>query len=54
MLQNMHEDYCGGEDHPGLCEEMDPYNGELLRQYLLDVKFRGNRQIHLTRHSFSA
>ncbi len=38
----MHEDYCGGDDHPGLCEEMDPYNGELLRQYLLDVKFRGN------------
>lgn len=37
----MHEDYCGGEDNPGLCDEMDPYNGELLREYLLNVRFRG-------------
>ncbi len=41
-LQNMHEDFCGGKRHPGLCPEMDPYDGELLLSYLLDVRFRGN------------
>ena len=35
----MHWDYCDGV--PGLCDEMDPYNGELLREYLLNVRFKG-------------
>ncbi len=43
----MHEDFCGGESNPGLCDEMDPYDGELLRQYLLNVKFTGTRASHI-------
>ena len=42
----MHEDYCGGKDNPGLCEELDPYDGELLRSYMLDVRFRGESGIY--------
>ena len=37
----MHDDKCGGESNPGLCPEMDPYDGELLRSYLLNVEFKG-------------
>ncbi len=37
----MHRDFCGGDSNPGLCDEMDPYDGQLLREYLLRVKFTG-------------
>ena len=37
----MHEYYCGGWSNPGLCSEMDPYNGIELRDYLLHVNFTG-------------
>ena len=37
----MHHDKCGGKNHPGICESMDPYDGELLREYLLNVNFTG-------------
>ncbi|ELT99213.1 hypothetical protein CAPTEDRAFT_202413 [Capitella teleta] len=40
-LRNMHFDFCGGESNPGLCPEMDPYDGQLLRDYLLKVNFTG-------------
>ena len=41
IFEDMHHDVCGGMTHPGLCPEMDPYDGELMRQYLLKVKFKG-------------
>ena len=36
----MHADVCGA-NNPGVCDGMDPYNGELLREYLLNVNFTG-------------
>ena len=39
--QNMHEDLCGGASNPGLCNEMDPYDGQLLHSYLLNSRFTG-------------
>ena len=35
----MHADKCGST--PGLCAEMDPYDGKALRSYLLNVNFTG-------------
>ena len=37
----MHEDYCGGIRHPGLCAAMDPYDGRELLKYLLRANFTG-------------
>lgn len=36
----MHREICG-ENYVGVCESMDPVDGELLKHYLLDVKFKG-------------
>ena len=38
-FQGMHADKCGGI--PGVCDEMDPYDGELLRNYLRNSSFAG-------------
>ena len=35
----MHRDLCDGKS--GMCPEMDPVDGELLKKYLLDVRFTG-------------
>ncbi|KAK7490923.1 hypothetical protein BaRGS_00017795, partial [Batillaria attramentaria] len=36
---NMHNDLCGGK--PGLCPRMAKIKGDLLKQYLLNVRFTG-------------
>ena len=41
MFQDMHKDVCGGASNPGICADMDPYDGELLRSYMLDTHFQG-------------
>ena len=41
IVQDMHRDRCGGEKNPGICPEMKPYDGELMRYYLLKVEFKG-------------
>lgn len=38
-LQDMHHYYCGGK--LGVCTAMTKFNGDLLKQYLLKVKFTG-------------
>ena len=37
----MHAAKCGGEANPGLCDAMNPYDGEQLRAHLLQVNFTG-------------
>ncbi|KAL4221716.1 hypothetical protein ACF0H5_019971 [Mactra antiquata] len=39
-LHNMHVDLCG-QGWNGICSAMNPIDGEVLKQYLLDVKFMG-------------
>lgn len=38
-LKDMHADVCGGR--PGLCDEMNPVDGNTLLHYLRRVKFTG-------------
>lgn len=41
----MHQDLCDGR--PTLCDKMSPIDGELLKEYLLQVEFQGKSKIYL-------
>ena len=44
-MQDMHAHLCGKEN-PGLCSAMNKIDGDQLKQYLLKVRFKGERYIY--------
>ena len=48
-LNAMHRDLCGA---PGMCDHLDPVNGTLFMEYLLNVSFKSysNDELHFNQN----